>query len=78
MIVRDLVMWCSDVGLWRCGVVGLVMVRGVEVWLSDVVCWFCGGWGRGFGFLVVKFVWCGGSEVVVYGGVVSYLGCSVM
>ena len=50
MIVRDLVMWCSDVGLWRCGVVGLVMVRGVEVWLSDVVCWFCGGWGRGFGF----------------------------
>ena len=60
-----------------------VMSWGVEMWLSDVVCWFCGGWGRGVGFFGAKFVWCSGSDVVVfgcvvYGGVVSYVGSSIM
>ena len=32
MMVRDLLMWCCDVGIWWCGVVGFVMVRGVQVW----------------------------------------------
>ena len=47
-----------------------------------MVCDFVAGAVVGLVFLV-KFVWCGGSEVVVfdvvgYGGVVSYLGFSVI
>ena len=45
---------------------GFVMVRGVVVWCSDVVCWCCGGWGRGVCLFGVKFVWCGGSCVMVH------------
>ena len=59
---------------WWCSVVGFVMVRGVVVWCSDVVCWCCGGWGRGVCFFGVKFVWCGGSGVVVH--IVGVVRCS--
>ena len=31
-----------------------------------MVFWFCGGWGREVGFFGVKFVWCSGSDVVVF------------